>query len=100
MKGTCSKYHVKQHLTLVFSGANDGLGYPFLFLAIYLMQMSVGPAIGKWAYYVMAYNVLLSILIGFVAGYVARKLLKYSEQKYDVFFEYLYFKVVLIKTNM
>jgi NhaP-type Na+/H+ or K+/H+ antiporter len=43
--------------------------------------MDVGPAIGKWAYFIMLYNVLLSIIIGFVAGYVARKLLKYAEQK-------------------
>lgn len=45
------------------------------------MQMNVGPAIGKWAYWIMAYNVLLSIVIGLIAGYIARKLLKYAEQK-------------------
>lgn len=66
---------------VIHSGANDGLGYPFLFLAIYLMQMNTGAAIGKWAYWIMGYNVLLSCIIGFVAGYVARKLLKYSEQR-------------------
>jgi NhaP-type Na+/H+ or K+/H+ antiporter len=66
---------------LNFSGANDGLGYPFLFLAVYLLQMNTGPAIAKWAYWTMAYNVLMSIAIGLVAGYVARKLLKYAEQR-------------------
>lgn len=45
------------------------------------MQMNVGPAIGKWAYWIMAYNVLLSIVIGLIAGYIARKLLKYAEKK-------------------
>ncbi|KAI8047734.1 Cation/H+ exchanger [Gilbertella persicaria] len=63
------------------SGANDGLGYPFLFLAIYLLQMNTGAAIGKWAYWIMAYNILLSFVIGFVVGYVARKLLKFAEQR-------------------
>jgi NhaP-type Na+/H+ or K+/H+ antiporter len=63
------------------SGANDGLGFPFLYLAIYLVQMPTGSAIGKWAYYIMAYEILLSIIIGFVVGYVARKLLKIAEKK-------------------
>ncbi len=52
-----------------------------MFLAIYLLQMNTGAAIGKWAYWIMAYNILLAIVIGFVAGYIARKLLKYSEQR-------------------
>lgn len=43
--------------------------------------MPTGTAIGKWAYYIMAYEVLLSIVIGFVVGYVARKLLKLAETK-------------------
>lgn len=67
---------------LTFSGANDGLGYPFLFLAIYLLQMDVGPAIGKWFYWIMAFQVLLSVVIGFVVGYVARRLLQYVENRY------------------
>ncbi|KAI8372093.1 Cation/H+ exchanger [Blakeslea trispora] len=72
--------HVR-HLISCESGANDGLGYPFLFLAVYLLQMDTGVAIGKWAYWTMAYTVLLSIVIGAVAGYVARKLLKFAELK-------------------
>ncbi|OBZ85176.1 putative Na(+)/H(+) antiporter C3A11.09 [Choanephora cucurbitarum] len=63
------------------SGANDGLGYPFLFFAVYLLQMETGSAIGKWAYWIMAYNVLLSVVIGFAVGYIARKLLKFAELK-------------------
>ncbi|KAI7906455.1 Sodium/hydrogen exchanger family-domain-containing protein [Cokeromyces recurvatus] len=84
VQGKFAEKHVPSHLRNIIvceSGANDGLGYPFLFLAIYLLQMNVGSAIGKWAYWTMAYNILLSIIIGFVAGYIARKLLKYAEQK-------------------
>ncbi|CEP08860.1 hypothetical protein [Parasitella parasitica] len=84
VQGKFAEKHVPTHVRQIIScesGANDGLGYPFLFLAVYLMQMDVGPAIGKWAYWIMAYNILLSIVIGFVAGYIARKLLKYAEQK-------------------
>ncbi|KAK4512345.1 H(+)-transporting V0 sector ATPase subunit d [Mucor velutinosus] len=84
VQGKFAEKHVPTHVRHIIScesGANDGLGYPFLFLAIYLLQMDVGPAIGKWAYWIMAYNVLLSIVIGLVAGFVARKLLKYAEQR-------------------
>lgn len=42
---------------------------------------SAGAAIGKWAYWIMGYNVILSCIIGFAAGYVARKLLQLSEQR-------------------
>ncbi|ORX50878.1 hypothetical protein DM01DRAFT_1408872 [Hesseltinella vesiculosa] len=70
-----------RHLILAESGANDGLGFPFLYLAIYLIKMPVGPAIGEWAYHVLVYEILLSIVIGFVVGYVARKLLKLAETK-------------------
>ena len=81
VKGINGKLKKKATYTFFYSGANDGLGYPFLFLAVYLIQMDIGPAIGKWAYWVMAFNILLSIVIGFVVGYIARKLLKYCEQK-------------------
>ncbi|CEG76702.1 hypothetical protein RMATCC62417_11562 [Rhizopus microsporus] len=84
VQGKFAEKHVPTHVRHIIScesGANDGLGYPFLFLAVYLMQMDIGPAIGKWAYWIMAFNILLSVVIGFVVGYVARKLLKYCEQK-------------------
>ncbi|MBM6385651.1 MAG: hypothetical protein JSY10_16960 [Paenibacillus sp.] len=42
---------------------------------------STGAAIGKWTYWIMGYNVILSCIIGFAAGYVARKLLKLSVQQ-------------------
>ncbi|CAO3590794.1 unnamed protein product [Absidia cylindrospora] len=70
-----------RNLILAESGANDGLGFPFLYLAIYLLQMPVGSAIGKWAYYIMAYDILLSVVIGFIVGYVARKLLRFAEER-------------------
>jgi NhaP-type Na+/H+ or K+/H+ antiporter len=65
------------------SGANDGLGYPFLFLAIYLIQMStVGEAILKWSWWIIGYEIGFSIVIGFLVGFVARKILRYSEERY------------------
>ncbi|KAJ1949827.1 Na+/H+ antiporter, partial [Dispira parvispora] len=63
------------------SGSNDGLGFPFLYLTLYLMIYSdnTGKAIGKWFYMAWAYEVLLSVLIGAVVGYAARKLLYLAE---------------------
>ncbi|GAA5811230.1 hypothetical protein MFLAVUS_004662 [Mucor flavus] len=85
VNGKFAEKHVPLHVRQIIScesGANDGLGYPFLFIAIYLLQMdSAGAAIGKWAYWIMGYNVILSCIIGFAAGYVARKLLQLSEQR-------------------
>ncbi|KAG0764499.1 hypothetical protein G6F62_005324 [Rhizopus arrhizus] len=84
VQGKFAEKHVPHHVRNIIScesGANDGLGYPFLFLAVYLLQKDVGPAIGIWAYKIMAFNILLSVVIGFIVGYIARKLLKYCEQK-------------------
>lgn len=71
-------------------GANDGLGYPFLYLPIYLMRrradgpdagLSVGSEIGRWVYSVPVFQILLSALYGFVVGLVARKVLKWAERR-------------------
>ncbi|KAI8979644.1 Sodium/hydrogen exchanger family-domain-containing protein [Mycotypha africana] len=99
VQGKFAEKHVPTHVRHIIScesGANDGLGYPFLFLAIYLLEMDVGPAIGKWAYWIMAYNVLLAIVIGFIAGFIARKLLKYAvERKFIDKESFLVFAVAL-----
>ncbi|KAJ2713027.1 hypothetical protein H4R19_002453, partial [Coemansia spiralis] len=67
------------------SGINDGLGLPFLYLALYLLDegYTTRHAIGKWFYWTWCYNILLSIVIGIVVGYVARKLLRLAES-YDL----------------
>ncbi|KAH8555565.1 Sodium/hydrogen exchanger family-domain-containing protein [Umbelopsis sp. PMI_123] len=84
VQGHFAEQHVPFHIRniiLAESGANDGLGYPFLFLAVYLLQMPTGQAIGKWFYWILAFQILLSIVIGFVVGFIARKALKFAEQK-------------------
>lgn len=84
VQGHFAEQHVPFHirnLILAESGANDGLGYPFLFLAVYLLQMPTGQAIGKWFYWILAFQILLSTVIGFVVGFIARKALKFAEQK-------------------
>ncbi|ORY04493.1 hypothetical protein K493DRAFT_311348 [Basidiobolus meristosporus CBS 931.73] len=59
-----------------------GLGFPYLFFAIYmLVEPTTGEAIGKWFYMIWAYQILLSIAIGAIVGYIARKLLYFSETR-------------------
>ncbi|PIA15255.1 Sodium/hydrogen exchanger, partial [Coemansia reversa NRRL 1564] len=67
------------------SGVNDGLGLPFLYFALYLLDESYSTrfAIGKWFYWIWCYNILLSVVIGIVVGYIARKLLRLAEA-YDL----------------
>ncbi|KAL1921827.1 uncharacterized protein VTP21DRAFT_10469 [Calcarisporiella thermophila] len=85
VKGRFAEKHVPPHVRNILSaesGANDGLGFPFLLLAVYLLKyQSVGEAIGRWMYMVLLYQIALSIVIGFVVGYVARKLLYYAKQR-------------------
>ncbi|KAI6825496.1 hypothetical protein KC342_g11020 [Hortaea werneckii] len=64
------------------SGANDGLGYPFLFLGLWLyrarqnFEVTAADAIGLWFGDTWAYVVLLSVFWGALVGYVAGKTLK------------------------
>ncbi|KAJ2545613.1 hypothetical protein EV175_005805 [Coemansia sp. RSA 1933] len=82
LKGIFAESNIPRHLRNVLtaeSGANDGLGYPLLYFALYLMRLPSGKAIGVWFYASWGYHVLLSIGIGAFAGFVARKALRYAE---------------------
>lgn len=77
-----------RNIILAESGANDGLGFPFLYLAVYLINRasvdkgdSVGTEIGRWIYAVLIYQVLLSCVYGALLGYLARKTLQWAEKK-------------------
>lgn len=77
-----------RNIIVAESGANDGLGFPFLYLAIYLLARnsedkgsSVGIEIGRWMYAVVIYQILLSIAFGSLLGYLARKTLKWAESR-------------------
>ena len=61
---------------LFFSAANDGLGYPFLFLAVYLMKLSGGEVVKEWVIEAVLRGVFLSVAIGALLGTGARLMLK------------------------
>ncbi|CDS03570.1 hypothetical protein LRAMOSA00972 [Lichtheimia ramosa] len=85
VKGRFAEKHVPSHIRNALSaesGANDGMGFPFLFLAIFLLgEDHVGKAIGKWIYETCLFQIALSCVIGVVVGYVARKMLQWSERQ-------------------
>ncbi|RSH92828.1 hypothetical protein EHS25_008274 [Saitozyma podzolica] len=91
-KGRFAEKHVPLHVRNIIvaeSGANDGLGFPFLYIGLYLVLMhesshpvhSVGGAIGEWFYNIVLYQICLSIVIGAIIGYVARKVLRFAEER-------------------
>ena len=80
-----------QRIIIAESGANDGLGYPFLFLPLYLIKYVGHPeltdghgaskAIGLWFGETWGYTILLSVVYGAVVGYIAKELLHWAEEK-------------------
>jgi NhaP-type Na+/H+ or K+/H+ antiporter len=55
---------------------------------------SVGDAIFKWSWWIMGYQIGFSIILGFAVGYIARKILRYSEERY-----YRVLMYILLHTN-
>jgi NhaP-type Na+/H+ or K+/H+ antiporter len=80
-----------QKIIIAESGANDGLGYPFLFLPLYLIQHtghkglgqdnSVANAMGDWFAETWAYTIVLSVIYGALVGWVAKELLHWAEDR-------------------
>lgn len=80
-----------QRIIIAESGANDGLGYPFLYFALYLIQFigmdgegfsgGAGKAMGMWFYETWAYTILMSVAYGAVVGWLSRKTLHWAEEK-------------------
>jgi NhaP-type Na+/H+ or K+/H+ antiporter len=80
-----------QKIIIAESGANDGLGYPFLFLALYLIKYTqmggagqsggTAKAMGYWFGETWGYTILLSVVYGAVVGWLAKELLHYAEER-------------------
>lgn len=80
-----------QRIIIAESGANDGLGYPFLFAALYIVKYTDNGAVGQtsgaqeavrlWFGETWGYVILLSIVYGAAVGWVARELLHWAEEK-------------------
>lgn len=83
--GPWAEKHVPSHIRYMLqceSGCNDGAAFPFLYIAYYLTvnRGQVGFPVAKWFYQTWAWEICLGTLIGAVIGYVARKLMRFSER--------------------
>ncbi|GAA5904888.1 uncharacterized protein JCM6883_004900 [Sporobolomyces salmoneus] len=88
VKGRYAEKHVPKGVRDIISaesGANDGLGYPFLFLAIYLMERpgsgSINASLQHWVVTTWIYQILLACAIGALIGWIARKTLKEAHRR-------------------
>lgn len=80
-----------QKIIIAESGTNDGLGYPFLFLALYLIKYTendglgqtggAGKAVGYWFLETWIYTILLSVVYGGVVGWCANRMLHWAEER-------------------
>ncbi|KAJ4307144.1 hypothetical protein N0V88_000522 [Collariella sp. IMI 366227] len=92
VKGKFADHNVPKELQKIIiaeSGANDGLGYPFLFFALYLIKYTgahgedggARAAMGMWFGETWGYTILLSIVYGAVVGWLAKELLHWAEER-------------------
>ncbi|KAJ4122894.1 hypothetical protein NW768_009881 [Fusarium equiseti] len=91
VKGKFADHNIPQDLQYLItaeSGANDGLGYPFLFLALYLIKFTgagatsggADDAMGLWLGMTWGYVIILSIIYGAVVGWIGKELLHFAEK--------------------
>ncbi|KAL2024687.1 hypothetical protein VTK56DRAFT_6888 [Thermocarpiscus australiensis] len=83
-KGKFAK-RVPKHLRDLLSaesGCNDGMAFPFVYLALYLIQdhQSAGQVTYHWIVYTILYECIFGAVYGFVIGYLARHGIKYAEK--------------------
>ena len=65
------------------SGSNDGMAFPFLYLALYIIldQYNAGRAIKDWILISVLYEVVMGTVLGAIIGVVWRKGIKFAERK-------------------
>lgn len=70
-----------RNLLAVESGANDGLGFPFMMLPIMLIKFAdqgTGTALLHWTVSTWLWEILFSMFLGIVCGWTAKALFKLS----------------------
>lgn len=73
-----------RHLLSGESGSNDGLAYPFVFLAILMLERPAGEAVVHWLTRVILWEVLGAVALGALIGYVAGKLLEWARRRGEI----------------
>ncbi|KAJ2905170.1 hypothetical protein MKZ38_006076 [Zalerion maritima] len=64
------------------SGCNDGMAFPFVYLALYLIQFKRDPGDVSfhWIVVVILYECVFGAFYGFVVGYIARRGIKWAHE--------------------
>ena len=73
-----------RHLLSGESGANDGLAYPFVFLAILMLERPAGEAVAQWLTRVILWEVLGAVVLGALIGYAFGKLLSWARKRGEI----------------
>ncbi|KAF3908929.1 hypothetical protein ABW21_db0200573 [Orbilia brochopaga] len=65
------------------SGCNDGMAFPFIYLAIYLIDYrpDASKVFYHWFVYTILYECVFGIIFGCAVGYGGRRLIKFAESK-------------------
>jgi sodium/hydrogen antiporter len=66
------------------SGANDGLAYPFVILPILVLGASFSEVIDRWIFHTILIQVGVAALLGAGVGYIAARLLIWSEARHAI----------------
>ncbi|KAF3925203.1 hypothetical protein ABW20_dc0103328 [Dactylellina cionopaga] len=89
VKGKFADKHIPvplQRIIIAESGANDGLGYPFLFISLYIYRYAflsdrLGHGVSLFFTETLLYTILLSVAYGTVVGWLAKDLLHWASEK-------------------
>jgi NhaP-type Na+/H+ or K+/H+ antiporter len=84
-KGKFAK-RVPKHLRDLLSaesGCNDGMAFPFVYLAIYLIRYrpDASKVAYHWICYTILYECLFGAIYGVVVGYLARRAIRWAHEK-------------------
>ncbi|KAK0664398.1 putative Na(+)/H(+) antiporter C3A11.09 [Lasiodiplodia hormozganensis] len=84
-KGKFAK-RVPKHLRDLLSaesGCNDGMAFPFIYLAVYIIRYRHHPneVALHWFCYSILYECVFGAVFGVTIGYIARRLIRYSHEK-------------------
>lgn len=62
------------------SGANDGLGYPFVWLPLLMLNHPPGEALHTWIVETWLWEVLAAVVAGLAAGWLAARLIELAQR--------------------
>lgn len=84
-KGKFAK-RVPKHLRDLLSsesGCNDGMAFPFVYLALYLISdhLDAAHTTKHWFLYTILYECIFGAILGFIIGYVARHAIRMAEER-------------------